>query len=55
MSSYVTKHKDECFTVDNFLSESECKTIISYLEWLVDNKILEWNQISFYDSFAMGF
>jgi len=55
MSSFVTMHKEECFTVDSFLSESECKSIIAYLEWLVDNKILEWNQISFYDSFAMGF
>jgi hypothetical protein len=55
MTSWVTMHKEECFTVDGFLSEKECKSIISYLEFLVDNKILEWNQISFYDSFAMGF
>jgi Rps23 Pro-64 3,4-dihydroxylase Tpa1-like proline 4-hydroxylase len=48
-------HKEQCFTVDNFLSESECKSIIAYLEWLSDSKTLEWNQISFYDSFAMGF
>lgn len=55
MTSYVTMHKDQCFTVDNFLSEFECKAIIAYLDFLVVNKILEWNQISFYDSFAMGF
>jgi Rps23 Pro-64 3,4-dihydroxylase Tpa1-like proline 4-hydroxylase len=55
MTSYVTMHKEQCFTVDNFLSESECKSIIAYLEWLSDSKTLEWNQISFYDSFAMGF
>ena len=55
MSSFVTRHKDECFTVDNFLSDFECKAIIAYLDFLVANKILEWNQISFYDSFAMGF
>ena len=55
MSNFIIKHKEECFTVDNFLSDFECKAIIAYLNFLVDNKILEWNQISFYDSFAMGF
>lgn len=51
----IKKHKEECFTVENFMSESECSSIISYVDWLVENNILEWNQISFYDSFAMGF
>ena len=53
--SQIFKHKDECFTIENFLNKNECDAIIAYTEWLVSNKILEWNQISFYDSFAMGF
>lgn len=51
----ITKHKEECFTIENFLSQQECDAIINYVEWLYSNNILEWNQISFYDSFAMGF
>lgn len=51
----ITKYKDECFTVDEFLSEQECNLIIKYVETLAEYNILEWNQISFYDSFAMGF
>jgi Rps23 Pro-64 3,4-dihydroxylase Tpa1-like proline 4-hydroxylase len=51
----ITKYKDDCFTIDNFLTENESKSIIAYLEYLVENNILEWNQISFYDSYAMGF
>lgn len=51
----ITKHKDKCFTIEDFISDHECKAIIGYLDWLASNNILEWNQISFYDSFAMGF
>jgi hypothetical protein len=49
------KHKDKCFSIDNFLTLQECESIIKYLEWQHENKILEWNQISFYDSYALGF
>jgi hypothetical protein len=51
----ISKYKDDCFTIDEFLTKNECDSIIAYLEYLVENNILEWNQISFYDSFAMGF
>jgi hypothetical protein len=51
----ITKYKEKCFTIDNFLSKEECDAIIKYLEWQAETKILEWNQIAFYDSFAMGF
>ena len=51
----INQYKDQCFTVENFLTESECESIINYVEWLYSNNILEWNQISFYDSYAMGF
>lgn len=51
----ITKHKEECFTIENFLTEKECNSIIQYVEWLAEKNILKWNQISFYDSYAMGF
>lgn len=47
--------KDDCFTIENFITNEEAKKIIAYLEYLSDNGKLNWNQISFYDSFAMGF
>ena len=51
----ITKHKEECYTIDEYVKEEECIKIISYVEGLYKNNILEWNRISFYDSFAMGF
>jgi len=51
----ITKYKDECFSIENFISDEECDSIIGYTEWLSENEILPWNQISFYDSYAMGF
>lgn len=51
----LIKYKEDAFSLENFLDPEECKKIISYLEFLVSNKILEWNQISFYESYAMGF
>lgn len=51
----IVELKDKCYIIDNFLSKEECDSIINYVEWLSNNNILEWNQISFYDSYAMGF
>lgn len=51
----IKQHGDQCFSVEGFLSEKECESIISYLDWVSSNNILEWNQISFYGSLAMGF
>jgi hypothetical protein len=51
----LTVHKDDCFTIENFITPDEATKIIAYLEHLVDSGKLQWNQISFYDSFAMGF
>jgi hypothetical protein len=48
-------HKDDVFTIENFLSKEECEKIIQYLEMSVQNGYIEWNQISFYESYAMGF
>lgn len=51
----ITKHKDDMFTVDNFISEKEAKAIIDYLDMQVRMGYLDWNQISFYGSLAMGY
>ena len=51
----IKQHKDDVFTIDNFLNEDECKRIIDYLEMSVQNDYIKWNQISFYESYAMGF
>jgi len=53
--SEITQHKEDTFTITNFLPEDECKKIINYLEFLASSYKLQWNQISFYESYAMGF
>jgi hypothetical protein len=54
MNNFI-KHKEDCFTLENFLTEKECEKIISYLEYHVKTGKDKWNQISFYDSYAVGF
>lgn len=54
MTNFI-KHKDQCYTLENFLNEEECKKIIKYLEFHVKTGRDKWNQISFYDSYALGF
>jgi Rps23 Pro-64 3,4-dihydroxylase Tpa1-like proline 4-hydroxylase len=51
----ITQHKEDTFSIENFLPEDECKKIINYLEFLASSYKLQWNQISFYESYAMGF
>jgi hypothetical protein len=51
----IKQHGPECFSVESFLTEQESNSIISYLDWVSSNNILDWNQISFYGSLAMGF
>jgi hypothetical protein len=51
----IIKYKDDTFAVKNFLSKEECDKIIKYFEFLVESNKLQWNQISFYESYAMGF
>ncbi len=51
----IKEWKDDVFTIENFISEQEADAMIKYLESLVESGRLKWNQISFYDSFAMGF
>lgn len=51
----ITKYKEDVFHVSDIVTKEESNKIIKYLEFLVDSNILKWNQISFYDSYAMGF
>lgn len=51
----IIKHKEDVFHVSDIVTKEESNKIIKYLEFLVDSNILKWNQISFYDSYAMGF
>lgn len=51
----LPKIRDEFFIVENFIDKETCKSIINYFDFLVDNKILKWNEISFYGSQAMGY
>jgi len=51
----IKEWKDDVYTIENFITEQEAEAMIKYLESLVTSGRLKWNQISFYDSFAMGF
>lgn len=51
----ITKVKDDVFIVDDLITKDECDKIILYLEGIVKAGFLEWNQISFFGSFAMGY
>jgi Rps23 Pro-64 3,4-dihydroxylase Tpa1-like proline 4-hydroxylase len=53
--SKIKKHRYDAFSVLEFMTEEECKKVIAYLEFLADSGNLKWNQISFYESYAMGF
>lgn len=51
----ITKHKEDVFHVSDVVTKEEANKIIRYLEFLAESNLLKWNQISFYDSYAMGF
>jgi len=51
----IVSLKDDVFVVDNLITDQECKAIIAYLDKIVEAGYLDWNQISFYRSFAMGY
>jgi hypothetical protein len=51
----IKEFKKDFFTIEEFLDEKTCKSIVSYFNFLVDNNILKWNEISFYGSQAMGY
>lgn len=49
------KLKEDAFIVKNFLTPEECQSVINYFDAITAAKVLDWNQISFYGSFAMGY
>lgn len=51
----IEKLKEDFFVVREFLDKKTCAAIINYLDFLVENNILKWNEISFYGSQAMGY
>lgn len=51
----IPKIRDEFFIVENFIDPETCSAIINYFDFLVEHKILKWNEISFYGSEAMGY
>ena len=50
----IPKIRDEFFIVENFIDKDTCEAVIKYFDYLVENKVLKWNEISFYGSQAMG-
>lgn len=51
----IEKYKDDVFVIRDFITKDEADRIIAYLEMSVNNGYIKWNQISFYESYAMGF
>lgn len=51
----IKEYKSDVFSVSDVISKEDSEKVIKYLEFLAEANILKWNQISFYDSYAMGF
>jgi Rps23 Pro-64 3,4-dihydroxylase Tpa1-like proline 4-hydroxylase len=49
------EYKKDIIVYEDFLSEEECKSILSYWEYKQNQGRLLWNPISFYESYAFGF
>lgn len=48
-------YKHDIVGYENFLPEEECKKIIDYWNYRIEKGNLQWNAISFYESYAFGF
>jgi hypothetical protein len=51
----IIKLKEDAFIVNNFLTPQECESVIGYFDAITAAGVLDWNQISFFGSFAMGY
>jgi hypothetical protein len=51
----IPKIRDEFFIVENFIDKETCATIIKYLNFITENKMQNWDDISFYGSHAIGY
>jgi len=49
------KYADDIVVYENFISNDECKKILKYWEYRIKKGNLQWNPISFYESYAFGF
>jgi hypothetical protein len=47
-----TKIREDIVVFDNFLTQSECESILKYWEHSVEKGTLNWDPISFYESYA---
>ena len=47
-----TRIKEDVLIFENFLTEEECNNILKYWEHSTNKGTLQWDPISFYDSFA---
>jgi hypothetical protein len=47
-----TRLKDDIVVFENFLTQEECENVLRYWEHCVENKSLNWDPISFYESYA---
>ena len=48
-------YKDDVVVYENFLTKDQCDSILNFWKWQEENEKLEWNAISFYESYAFGF
>ena len=49
------KYTDDIVVYENFISNDECEKILKYWEYRIKKGNLQWNPISFYESYAFGF
>mgnify|MGYP003328423588 FL=1 len=51
----VIKFQDDIYGFENFLTEEECKSVLSILNEQIDLNLHQWVPISFYESFTIGY
>lgn len=49
------KYTNDIVVYENFISKDECERVLKYWQYRIDKGNLEWNPISFYESYAFGF
>ena len=51
----LIKLTKDIYLYENFVSKKECEKILKYWQYRINKGSLEWNPISFYESYAFGF
>jgi Rps23 Pro-64 3,4-dihydroxylase Tpa1-like proline 4-hydroxylase len=49
------EYASDIFVYEDFISKEEAENLIKWLNYIVSIKKIDWNPISFYESYAMGF